>query len=150
MAEWGAKVTGMDIAPDLIQYAKLHNSHPNLNYLVGNISEIPLQEKFDIISMVDVIEHIPSNRIYRSISELKRISHKDTIIYINTPDIDFSNYMMAKYPNTKQIVENPYHPHKLAEMFHDYSFYLAKFDIYGTSNNPREYNEYWFKRNGGD
>jgi len=149
MAELGAKVIGIDIAPDLINYAKEKNSHPNVHYMVGNFCCLDFKKKFDVISLVDVIEHIPLHSVNQAIWDLNNYCHEKTIIYINTPDIYFSNYMMAKRPETKQVIENPYHSHKLIEMFHEHGFYLAKFDVYGTSTNLREYNEYWFLKNGG-
>ncbi len=146
MGKAGAVVTGVDIAPDLIAYAEEKNFHYNIDYLVGDVVELSLGKKFDIISMVDVIEHIPPLYFGRAIFNIAGHCKPSTLLYINTPDTAFADYVFEAKPESKQIIDNPYYPHELCEILLRYGFALVHFNAYGPSGGNPEYNEYWFMR----
>jgi 2-polyprenyl-3-methyl-5-hydroxy-6-metoxy-1,4-benzoquinol methylase len=59
---------------------------PNENYLVNDISEI--NNKFDFISIIHVLGHIPE--LNQFLQNLKNITHDDSKLLIQTPDIEKS------------------------------------------------------------
>ena len=58
----GANVTGIDENKKAILVAKEHAKKMNLkiNYIEGNITDINLHKKFDIITCMEVLEHVQS------------------------------------------------------------------------------------------
>lgn len=54
--ERGAHVTGIDIAPTSIE--RLGQRHPEATFLLGDVSEVPLEGRFDIVNAFDVLYHI--------------------------------------------------------------------------------------------
>jgi len=54
--ERGARVTGLDIAPTSIE--RLRERHPEARFVLGDVSETPLAESFDVINAFDVLYHI--------------------------------------------------------------------------------------------
>ena len=60
LARLGAEVTGIDENEKAILVAKEHAKKMNLkiNYKLGNISDISFQKKFDIITCMEVLEHV--------------------------------------------------------------------------------------------
>ena len=62
LARLGAEVTGMDENEKAILVAKDHAKKMNLkiNYIHGNISDINFQKKFDVITCMEVLEHVES------------------------------------------------------------------------------------------
>ena len=55
-----SKVTAIDISEKSIAYAKKRlKLYDNVTLIVGDITEINLSGKFDVIILPDVIEHIP-------------------------------------------------------------------------------------------
>ena len=62
LARLGADVTGIDENEKAILVAKKHAKKMNLkiNYKSGNISDINFQKKFDIITCMEVLEHVQS------------------------------------------------------------------------------------------
>jgi SAM-dependent methyltransferase len=54
--ERGAQVTGLDIAPTSI--ARLSERHPQATFLLGDVSEVAIEDRFDIVNAFDVLYHI--------------------------------------------------------------------------------------------
>lgn len=54
--ERGARVTGIDIAPSSVE--RLRARHPGARFVLGDIGETPLGERFDVINAFDVLYHI--------------------------------------------------------------------------------------------
>ncbi len=60
LARLGANVTGIDFINNNIKIAKDHSkiSNLNINYLNQDLSSLKLKNKFDIILMLEIIEHL--------------------------------------------------------------------------------------------
>ncbi|NPV85827.1 MAG: methyltransferase domain-containing protein [Anaerolineae bacterium] len=55
----GARVTGIDISEENIAAARRQFSHPRIRYIAGNaLSDLP-QERFDVVILSNVLEHLP-------------------------------------------------------------------------------------------
>jgi len=55
----GARVTGIDISEANIAAARQQFSHPRIHYIAGNaLSDLP-QERFDVVLLSNVLEHLP-------------------------------------------------------------------------------------------
>jgi SAM-dependent methyltransferase len=54
--ERGALLTGIDIAPTSIE--RLRARHPGARFILGDVSELPLDETWDLVNAFDVLYHI--------------------------------------------------------------------------------------------
>lgn len=54
--ERGARVTGIDIAPTSVQ--RLAERHPQARFVLGDVSEVALEHRYDIVNAFDVLYHI--------------------------------------------------------------------------------------------
>ena len=85
----GCKVTGVDILPETIQNAKtFYKNHPgkdNLNLIEGDIYIVgeSIEEKFDLIFMRDVIEHIHNQEKFLAFA--KKFLKKDGKFFLGFP-----------------------------------------------------------------
>jgi 2-polyprenyl-3-methyl-5-hydroxy-6-metoxy-1,4-benzoquinol methylase len=75
------KVTAVDISEETINFAKSYYTANNLVF--KNISELS-DEKYDIITSFQVIEHVPDEKEY--IKNLKSLLMPDGYLLISTPD----------------------------------------------------------------
>ena len=84
LARLGAKVTGIDFAPNNIMAAKIHSKKNKLkiNYLNKDIEKSKLDEKFDIILMFEVLEHLDNWK--KTIKNIKKNLNKNGLIIIST------------------------------------------------------------------
>ena len=51
-------VTSVDLSEEAISAAKNYFNHPNINFVNGDIDEIKINKKFDIICSFETIEHV--------------------------------------------------------------------------------------------
>ena len=84
LARLGAKVTGMDFAPNNIIAAKIHSKKNKLkiNYINKDIEKSKLDEKFDIILMFEILEHLDNWK--KTIKNIKKNLNKNGLIIIST------------------------------------------------------------------
>ena len=84
LARLGAKVTGIDFVPNNIKAAKIHSKKNKLkiNYIYKDIEKSKIDEKFDIILMFEVLEHLDNRK--KTINKIKKNLNKNGIIIIST------------------------------------------------------------------
>lgn len=76
-----ASVTGVDISKEAVDFASKEYRAHNLNF--KTIAELG-NEKFDVITSFQVIEHVPDDKKYTS--ALKQLLNPGGIVIISTPD----------------------------------------------------------------
>ena len=84
LAKLGAKVTGIDFAPNNIKAAKIHAKKNKLKikYFFKDIEKSKLDEKFDIIIMFEVLEHLDDWK--KTIKNIRKNLNKNGKIIIST------------------------------------------------------------------
>lgn len=146
IAGLGAKVIGIDISPKLIQFARRNSDHQNIEYRIEDITNFSIDKKdFDVICLVDIMEHIPRERIPYLIDNIERYSHDDTIIYLNIPDARLQSWKREKCPKRLQIIDEAYSMIEILNWFKSINFEAIKNEIYGIDL-PTQYVSYIFVR----
>lgn len=146
IAELGAKVIGVDLSPKLIEFAKANSAHKNAEYFVGDITKVDFgKKKFDVICLVDVMEHIPREKIPDLIKNIGRYAHQNTIIYLNIPDARLQVWMRGSHLNRLQIIDEAYSIEEILVWFNSIKFEATKIDIYGVDM-PIQYVSFVFVR----
>jgi 2-polyprenyl-3-methyl-5-hydroxy-6-metoxy-1,4-benzoquinol methylase len=146
MGEIGAQVIGIDISDKLIEFARLHSLHlPNVKYIVQDITQfcMSLNEKFDAITIIDLLEHIPRANFTIFLETIGKHSSENTIIYLNIPDSRYQRYMREKHPTRLQIIDEDYDSDFLISSFKRIGFQAYQYSIYGLDV-PVQYNDYFF------
>ena len=95
LARLGAKVTGIDFAPNNIKAAKIHSKKNKLRikYVYNDIEKSNLDEKFDIILMFEVLEHLDNWK--KTIKNIKKNLNKNGLIIISTINRNFFSKLLA-------------------------------------------------------
>lgn len=105
LAKLGANVSGIDLSEDAINIAKLHAaSNPEtaslkLNYQKISIEDFLLhstqhqQPLFDIITCLELIEHVPDPKSL--ISNLKKLLKPNGKLFISTLNRNLKSYLLA-------------------------------------------------------
>lgn len=144
MADAGAIVTAVDIAEDLIDYAKEHLAHEHITYIANDIKDMEFKEKFDLIAFADVFEHFPREQSFSIVWRLlKHNTHGKSMIYLNIPGEYFMKFMQEKYPEKLQIIDEAYSIEGIIEMFEYFGFVPMSAGIYGLDVEC-QYNEFVF------
>jgi 2-polyprenyl-6-hydroxyphenyl methylase/3-demethylubiquinone-9 3-methyltransferase len=84
LARLGAKVTGIDAAPEVIAVAREHAAAMGLeiDYRVGDLQE--LEDQFDLITCMEVIEHVADPAAF--IRALARRLAPEGLLVLSTPN----------------------------------------------------------------
>ncbi len=100
----GFKIKGIEYSKDAAESGKKNG----LNISVGTIEDYDSKkEKFDVVTMFDVIEHIPNPKF--SIKAVSNLLVKNGLLLINTPD---SGSFFAKLMGSKwHLIVPPEHIH---------------------------------------
>ena len=132
LARLGADVTGIDENEKAISVAKEHAKKMNLkiNYKLGSINDANFQEKFDIITCMEVLEHVQSVDLL--IKKSKESLKNDGFFVGSTINQTITSYLTAIFlaENILKIVPRNTHewirfvkPNTLKKvlLFHDFS-----------------------------
>jgi ubiquinone/menaquinone biosynthesis C-methylase UbiE len=76
---------GVDYSERAIQFARAFN--PSAQFVVGGVSDLPPNESFDAIVMIEVLEHIPPSQISRTLREISRRLKKGGKLVITVPSV---------------------------------------------------------------
>ncbi len=87
LAKMGAKVTGVDISPDMLEYAKKYakrsSCSSNLQLIQAKAWDIPLESNiYDKVLLLGILEHLPDKYKRLAIKEAKRILKKNGDIFV--------------------------------------------------------------------
>jgi len=86
LAETAEKVVAIDIDSTTIDHARGRYLRPNLKFMVGTITEVPVQESacFDVVVCFEAIEHIEDHDKF--LSEVCRLLKPDGVLLVSTPN----------------------------------------------------------------
>ncbi len=100
-----AKVTGNDLSENSIEAGCKLFSHQNLTLMKGDILQDDFNEKFDVISFLDVFEHIPQDMRGQLYQKLNKILKPKFKILITCPTVYHQNWLKANNPAGLQPVD---------------------------------------------
>ena len=114
LAEHAASATGLDLAPDAITYARDHYLRPNLQFLQGSVTDVPLSDaSFDLITAFEVIEHIADGS--KLLAEARRLLRPTGLLLVSTPNtVYYAETRAEQGPNPFHVHEYTYEEFKTA------------------------------------
>lgn len=100
-----ASFTGLDISGESIRIAQTLFGAKNINFVEGILSSEIFKEKFDLILMVDVYEHIEKQDRVDFHNNLNRILSDSGRIIFNIPTPRLLKYLTKYVPSSVQPVD---------------------------------------------
>ncbi len=110
------EVVAIDGSESMLDYAKTRNSHPNIQYVLLDIEELKLKQKFDLILAINSLVHIKTlGPIFVKIHKLLKKDLKFILCFPHPlQDIeDINNYSKEKIIRTETkygVVKQYYRP----------------------------------------
>ncbi len=103
-------ITGIDIAPDAVEYATQHFANRHLDFKVGSMSEIPMSDNsLDVVVCFEGFEHVAREVGSAFLAESKRVLQRDGLLLMTCPVLnewgeDTGNpYHVCEYPEEELI-----------------------------------------------
>ena len=95
LSKLGAKITGIDPSNDNIEIAKLHSKETNLNikYICCSPENLNLNNKFDVILNMEVIEHVSNTNLF--IKNCSKLIKKNGIMFVATINKNLKSFIFA-------------------------------------------------------
>jgi SAM-dependent methyltransferase len=96
-------VTGVDFSGPALEVAR--RLVPGALFVDGSLETLSEHERFDVITLFDVLEHIPQVEHPAFFAELRKRLADEGTVFISTPFPDFTKYRRVNGDDTLQIVD---------------------------------------------
>jgi 2-polyprenyl-6-hydroxyphenyl methylase/3-demethylubiquinone-9 3-methyltransferase len=92
-ARAGAQVTGVDLAPGMVEVARLHAAEQNLaiDYRVCDANTIT--ETYDVVTSMEMLEHVPNPAAM--VATLARLTRPGGSMFVSTINRNLKSFLMA-------------------------------------------------------
>lgn len=119
LSQYAKRVVGIDISPEVIEYASINYVKDNLEFKTGSAGSIPIEGKevFDVIISFETIEHITEDEQKAFMREVKGLLKPDGLFIVSTPN----KLIYSDIPNLKNE-------------FHIKEFYINEFKDFLSSH----------------
>jgi 2-polyprenyl-3-methyl-5-hydroxy-6-metoxy-1,4-benzoquinol methylase len=105
-------VWGIDLGRENIWYASQTIRNRNLTFLEADVVadfeavRKQLAAKMDVVTMVDVIEHIPARARPDLLVKIRTLCSDDALMILTYPSPQYQEYLREHDPNELQIIDN--------------------------------------------
>lgn len=124
----GKKAIGVDLAPELIKKAKKKYGG---DFICHDILTVDLNKKFEGITLIDCMEHLPSQRIKKIFNVIKKHSKSGTKVYINIPHEKYQIFINKKRKDLLQVIDEAIPTNEIISNMNKIGFELKYFNTYG-------------------
>jgi ubiquinone/menaquinone biosynthesis C-methylase UbiE len=105
LASVAAHVTGFDVAPEAIEYARAHYESPAVHFALSLSGALPFAANaFDLVVAFEVIEHLTDHRAF--LQECARVLKHQGLLIVSSPNRSYYAESRA------ETGPNPYHQHE--------------------------------------
>lgn len=100
-----ANVLGIDLSNKSIDVAKKLFVHPQIIFNAGDITRLSINDSFDLITMLDIYEHIPKNSREPLHERLRDLISDNGWLVVTTPTVEHQAYLRETRPEGLQIID---------------------------------------------
>ncbi|MBT4485526.1 MAG: class I SAM-dependent methyltransferase [Candidatus Latescibacteria bacterium] len=128
-------VWGIDISKKNIWYANRTIKKKNVDFFAGDIIDDfeiineCITTSLDVITMVDVIEHIPENARPELFRKMRKISANKALLILTYPSPEYQRYLQENNPAELQIIDNVIELHDLINEVREAGYYLRHYSL---------------------
>lgn len=145
LAQYGAQVTGIDLAPAMIEVARLHaqETHTTIDYQLASAEQLAAHSPapFDVITCMELVEHVPDpGALLATLASLLKPGGQLFISTVNRNLRSFAfaivgaEYLLRLLPRGTHEYARLLRPSELAQLARRQGFALQ--DLAGVQYNP--------------
>ncbi len=134
------KILANDISEKSIEVAKKQlQSFSHITFVAEDITTYELEEKFDLILMPDVIEHIPLELHYDLFAKLSNLLADDGMILIHIPEPSYHTWCLDHRPEAMQVIDQPVYTDSLISNLLPHGLQIKYLESYPIWWKPYDY-----------
>lgn len=134
-------VLAVDISPKSVELARRNlKDLPGVRFLVSDMSDFSTEQRFDLVVLPDVIEHIPVAQHPALFTTIAAHLAPNGRVLINVPNAQLLEYMHKHAPGTLQVIDQPIHLDRLAATVYGSGLVIESVNGYGLRYDLAEYN----------
>lgn len=134
------RLVSVDISSENVRIAKqFTKKYTNIDILVSDMSDFNHSLIFDFVILPDVLEHIPISQHNNLFSILRKLTHEESVVFINIPNPYSLEYFHEHEPDVLQIIDQPLYTNVLLENIYNNNFYLHSLRTYSLSIKEGDY-----------
>ena len=139
------EVTGTDLSAPAIELAS--QLEPRARFVVGRFEELDLRGDFDLITMFDVLEHVPPDERPALFTRLDALLAPHGWLLLTTPHPGYTRWLHKHRPELLQIVDEPVPPDTVMTLAHRHDLELIDYRTYDVDvPGARQYQQFAFAR----
>ena len=101
-------IEAVDLSPQSIDLAKRRIKNKRVSFFSDDITTYkPKLKKIDIITLFDIIEHVPKEKHIDLFQNIGNYINDNTLILINIPNPKYIEYDQIHQPEVLQIIDQP-------------------------------------------
>ena len=93
LARAGATVTGIDLAPGMIDVARLHAAEQGLDITYNVVSAEEISGGFDVVTCMEMLEHVPNPE--RMTATLATLVKPSGAVFVSTINRNLKSFLLA-------------------------------------------------------
>jgi len=127
----GGSIVAVDLSPASIESAERRlGAFGNVRLLAGDVLEMELTGRFDVVVLPDVIEHIPVERHATLFQRVASWVKPDGFVLLHYPSPHYQDWTRAHHPERLQIVDQTIHLDALAANAYPHGLYVQHLETY--------------------
>lgn len=124
-----SKVVGIDISEENIKFAR--TTVKEVSFYCTDFFEFSSENKFDLITLFDVLEHVPKEKHGNLFRKIVGLSNPSTVVMITIPDPHYTAYVRKSTPEKLQVIDEEIHFDEILKIFNEFDLEIIKYEKYG-------------------
>ncbi len=139
------EVTGTDLSAPAVAFASV--MEPRARFVAGRFQEVDLGLNFDLITMFDVLEHVPLEERPQLFERLDALLGGRGWLVLTTPQPSYTRWLHEHRPDLLQIVDEPVSPLDVVSIAEEHGLELVEYLVYDVdAPGARQYQLFAFAR----
>ena len=125
------QITALDISPKSIKVAKdRYKNYSGIKWIAADFVAHDMSEKFDVILMPDVVEHIPVDQHRQLFKNVRKALKKEGFVLIHIPQPYYQEWCLENRPELMQVIDQPIYTDVLAQNVYSNDMYIRHLETY--------------------
>lgn len=122
----------VDISPKSVKIIKDTNKNSrNLICIVDDIVNYkPSLNSYDIITLFDVIEHLPYEQLPKLFKNISKVMNEDSLLLINIPSPQYQKWLKKFEPEKLQIIDHEIYLEPISKILSENKLEITEFKSY--------------------